>query len=124
MVTPQVIEMGSKHHATHHDPSIERSYVESCLVQDDDGNHYVDYFRGAADELDDPECDIPLYMGDLRTIIETGLLSHDPRVRPKYIWMREKYNTAARVYRSPSSIEGLSDADLHEAYLAIEDIPE
>ena len=122
VVSESVVEEGSLRSANWHSPVTERESIEMCLAEDDDGMLFIDYFGGAQSELDDPECDFPLYLGHLRSISSTGLQNPDQEVRKKYEWMRSKFNELARACRDAEFVARLSDPDLQVAYSSIMDV--
>lgn len=70
--------------------------IQFLLEQDSDGMYYIDYFRKAQHELNDPIYDFPAYIHNLGNLIRDGLkrsAGHNQvDLRIKYFWMRERYN--------------------------------
>jgi hypothetical protein len=122
LVTGQVVEIGARHSANYHDFATEKEYITDCLQKDEDDRYFVDYFLGASRELDDPLLDFPLYMDQLRKIVNVGLAHPDSGVRGKYEWARRKFNRAARVCRAKSFVASLEDPDVQAAYAGMKDI--
>ena len=86
-----IVSLSGDYSAPHHNGSDEIAYVNELAVKDFDGMYYIDYFGAAQKELDDPECDYPLYLENLYKLIEKGLENKDASIRIKYQWMKEKY---------------------------------
>ena len=73
----------------------EVSYIKKILAIDPrDSRYYIDYFAAAITEMDS-EYDYPVYLVNIKKIIQKGLQNHDAKYIEKYIWMKEKYNEVA-----------------------------
>lgn len=113
-----IIDAGVAAHARHHGPDDEKESILRLLAKDGDGMYYIDYITLIEAELDGPE-QHPTYLMDLRNIIAQGLLSRDPSVKVKYLWLREKFSPYLAMLKEGSRKS--PDHELAQAYL---DIPE
>jgi len=93
IVDKKVLEIGCKNHANHHSLEDELIYLKSLVKKDDDGQWYLNYFSSALYEVDDELSEFG-YIHNLEKIIRDNLqvYKEDERVRPKYEWMKSKYN--------------------------------
>lgn len=96
VVSKDAILAGIKAPARHHHPRHELESIMGIVTEDLDGQFYVDYISKACDQLDDPECDFPIYCSNLRKLIKPGLQCSDLHVRKKYEWAKDKYNSVAK----------------------------
>lgn len=110
-----IIETGSNAHGRHHHAQHEKESIMSLLKRDTDGMYYIDYITEGQSELNDPECDYPIYLYNLGKIITRGLRSHDPSVLIKYQWLKEKY--LPHVKELKEFYKNDLDSDIQEAYL-------
>jgi len=116
-----IVEVGISAHAQHHLEEHERESIMGLLHRDSDGMYYIDYITRAQSELDDPEWDYPDYLRKLGTMISDGLRSHDPSIRIKYLWMKERFAPHLTHIKSWVHETELDNA-LRENYKAIPDI--
>ena len=85
-----IVQAGVEAHGEHHFPEHEESSILSIISEDEDKFFYIDYITKAKTELDDPECDYPDYLSNLRNIISIGLNEPDKGIVQKYEWMNKK----------------------------------
>ncbi|WP_145961317.1 hypothetical protein [Salinisphaera sp. LB1] len=126
-----VVKLGARSHAPHHDSAHEQYAIEALLEQDSDGMYYIDYFFKAQGELDDPQYDFPQYIDKLGNIIRKGMMasSHPSKadLRIKFYWMRERYNRMVNLVSRSENVSALKDQgeyELAEFYGALRPIGE
>lgn len=107
ILSQDIINLAGKFKSSHHSPEQEMDYVKDLLLLDKDGMHYIDYFKAAQSELDDPFYDFPNYLRDIYDIINEGLLTSDDKIKIKYLWMKEKMNDVIRINRNQQWIHSL-----------------
>ncbi|MDP4242599.1 MAG: hypothetical protein Q8921_07680 [Bacteroidota bacterium] len=95
IVTPDIFSLARKHHADHLNSADEEMAVHDIVKKDADGMFYIDYFDGAASEVEHNT----FYGYKLREIIRLGLNSNRVDLQVKYMWMREKFNDSIWVIR-------------------------
>ena len=86
-----IVDAGMAAHARHHGPEDERESIMGLLTRDGDGLLYVDYITKVQGEFDDPK-QHPVYLSKLAKFVLQGIQNHDPSIRVKYSWLREKLN--------------------------------
>ena len=116
-----IVEIGMSAHARHNLEEHERQSIMSLLCRDSDGMYYINYITGAQSELNDPELDYPNYLYTLRNIIANGISSHDPLIRIKYLWMKERFAPHLAEIKSFAHQAQLDDV-LRQDYESIPDI--
>ncbi len=116
-----IVEAGTSAHARHHFEEHERQSIMNLLCRDSDGMYYINYITGAQSELDNPELDYPNYLYALRNIISDGIRSHDPSIRIKYLWMKERFAPHLKDIKSSENLARLDDL-LRQDYKEIPDI--
>jgi hypothetical protein len=116
IVDDSIFEIAAKYKRDIHSPKDELGYVGSLLGRDSDGIHYVDYIKGAYEELDEPELGFPLYLFKISEIIKNGINHHNPSVRIKYTWLREKYNEVVIPSKKSAKTFDFEDPDAANAY--------
>lgn len=96
IVQKKVITTGAQNRAPHHDFDDEMEYIKDRLKRDSvDGEYYVDYFASVQSEMDSVY-DYPLYLMNMRDVIEKGLQDEFTPYFDKYVWMQKKYNKTVR----------------------------
>lgn len=86
------------------------------IFRDDDGHYYIDYFLKTVDECmqEDYEYEIFCHIIRLKQIIKDGIGERDKTVRLKYQWMKVKFNSMLKRYRTMkywSFLDSIDDAD-------------
>ena len=99
------IAIGAK--SVGHTDEEEIDYIKHFLLQDEDGQYYIDFISSVQAELDEPEfgwCD---YLMKIRKVIVAGLLEKDEKIVRKYDWLKKKFNDVIDTIHGPTSIENL-----------------
>jgi hypothetical protein len=82
--------------ATHHSVEQDRDYIFSLLKEDSDGIWFVDYLRGARDEVDDPPCGYVDFLVAHKAFISKAIadIRDLNSVAQKYAWLISYHNSA------------------------------
>lgn len=120
----EIVDLAGKYHARHHTPEMELDAVKRIVSLDSDSMYYVEYLENAQGEVDDPEYDYPLFLGNIASIITKGLDTGDPSVKVKFYWLARRYNKIVK--RIKKNLGAFEDADIVDTYksLPLFSIPE
>lgn len=102
IVDPTVIRLARRRRNEDHSPDDEERYIRDFIVEDEDGQLFIDYISwnavvavaGADDE------GYPDYLATLSRLLRSGLAHSDPRVVEKYLWLHPRYLAAVDLVRS------------------------
>jgi hypothetical protein len=70
----------------------ERAYIDKLVSRDSDGQYYVDYLRGSADEFDDYSSYLHFLESHRRVILAALKNEANEGVLEKYRWLARKQN--------------------------------
>ena len=105
-----ILDIGKQFHASHHAPEHELESINSIVSKDTDDMYYVDYFGKALENLDSAE-DEPLYIENLRDIINPYINTDKPDLRVKYGWLINKFNRMINEIREQRSSKDFIEPD-------------
>lgn len=123
-----IIDLAGQAKSEHHSSDDEIEFVESLLEKDLDGMYFIDYFRKAQAELDDPDYDFPKYIDTLASKIRYGMnISKTPSradLRVKFLWMKEKYNSLVDAVKNKEFLKYIEsiDSNLYDFYKSLNKI--
>lgn len=117
----EIIEAGKSAHARHHIPEQEEKSIMSLLSKDSDGFYFVDYICKAQNELDDPELDYPMYLFELRNLLQNGLENPECSIRKKYEWAANNFSPHLTIVKT-DVIKLVDNFELQESYQSIKDL--
>lgn len=113
ILSEDIVTLSRQYKSPNHSEDMEEGYVKSLLCRDSDGMYYIDFIASVQSELDDPECDYPIYLHKLADIIATGIDSSKPDIFVKYSWLKEKYiDVVSAIHEridAPESLDEVSD---------------
>ena len=93
VIDPEVLNFSRQHHAPQNSAQEEADYVQGFMTKDVDGLYFFDYVSwhsvvavagGSADFYGE-------YLRSLGALVERGLLSPDPSVLKKHLWLHSHY---------------------------------
>lgn len=119
IVDDSIFEIAARYKRDMHSVEDELEYVGGLLGRDSDGIHYIDYFNGVYGEMDEPECDFYNYLIAISEIIEKGVNHHNPSVRIKYSWLKEKYNEVVIPLKKRAETFNFEIPEAADAYISL-----
>jgi hypothetical protein len=95
VLTEEILSLTEKYYQVHNGSKLEKEYAKLLVKRDFDGLYYVDYFSSAVNEIDEPS-NRRNYCDDLQGKIQELSLIRDLDLKPKYLWLKEKYDAAMK----------------------------
>jgi hypothetical protein len=119
IVDDSIFEIAANYKRDMHSSEDELIHIGNLLGRDSDGIHYIDFIKGIYGELDEPELGYPLYLFEISKIIKKGIVHHNPSVRIKYSWLKEKYNEVVIPIKKNAETFNFEEPEAAEAYAAL-----
>lgn len=93
IIDPEALEVGRSHRSNRHSRREESAYLESFLLEDDDGWMFFDWFswKVVVEAIGADDQAYPNYLARLAATIKTGLAHPVAACAEKYLWVRRHY---------------------------------
>lgn len=103
LVDPELVQVARNHPAHHHSEADEAEYVQSFLMEDEDGKSYLNYipWKAVVEDAGVDGEEWPGYMSSLSRILRDGLASDDRAVLNKMLWLHRQYRAAIDEFLVP-----------------------